>query len=125
MADHDIFFRRRNKRKVRILMLKYCMEINDDIRVSIKTENNESSPMIGFRIPPPGFMKATTRKFHRVIYDMTCPICTFDYKKGETIVWARNKTCKHTYHKQCLLNWFDTKEEKDWKCPVCRSHYMK
>ena len=125
MNAHDIFHNRGNKRRLRIMLLRYCIEINDDIKVCMTMTDQQSNPKIGFRLPPPGFMRATTRKFHRVIYDMTCPICTFDYKKGEVIVWSRNKECKHTFHKQCLIHWFDTKKEKDWICPVCRSSYMK
>jgi hypothetical protein len=44
----------------------------------------------------------------------SCIICLGDFEKGEKIVL--HPGCKHTFHDECVLEWFKTK----LKCPVCK-----
>jgi len=46
---------------------------------------------------------------------LDCPICLDQLKTNE---YYRELSCKHTYHKKCIDNWF----KKDHsECPMCRA----
>jgi hypothetical protein len=45
-----------------------------------------------------------------------CSIC-FDNVKSTNTASTKRLTCGHSYHVDCILNWFVTSNE----CPVCRS----
>lgn len=46
----------------------------------------------------------------------TCVICMEDFKISEEII---NTPCLHTYHSNCLKQWFETKDI--CVCPVCKT----
>jgi hypothetical protein len=45
-----------------------------------------------------------------------CSIC-FDNVKSTNTASTKRLTCGHSYHVDCILNWFVTSNE----CPVCRA----
>ena len=47
--------------------------------------------------------------------NQTCSICLENVKSTNTI-GTKRLTCGHSYHVDCILNWFVTSNE----CPVCR-----
>lgn len=58
-----------------------------------------------------------TKKFlikkQKIIYNTECPICLLDLK--ESSYSLKDCKCKYSYHKECLLIWFEYKI----KCPFC------
>jgi hypothetical protein len=36
----------------------------------------------------------------------TCDICLLDYEIGDHVAWSPNMECSHTYHKDCVLDWY-------------------
>ena len=44
-----------------------------------------------------------------------CSIC-FENVKSTNTVGTKRLTCGHSYHRDCILEWFITSDE----CPVCR-----
>lgn len=46
--------------------------------------------------------------------NIVCPICIEQIKKGEDICIT---DCKHYYHKDCLLQWFNN----SYDCPLCKN----
>jgi len=49
-----------------------------------------------------------------------CSICLETYKAGEIIFWAKNKNCKHLFHRECIAEWLLKHEE----CPLCRNNLL-
>jgi hypothetical protein len=45
-----------------------------------------------------------------------CPICSEYFLDEKVIGTVVELPCKHRYHKNCILNWFD----KSDTCPICR-----
>lgn len=50
----------------------------------------------------------------------TCGICLCKFEKGEEICWSPNKLCKHSFHKECVLEWL----MKHNDCPICRNDFL-
>jgi hypothetical protein len=36
----------------------------------------------------------------------TCDICLLGYEVGDEVAWSPNNDCSHTYHKDCVLDWY-------------------
>ena len=51
----------------------------------------------------------------------TCDICLLEYQVGDTVAWSPNLECRHTYHRDCVLDWLVRKPT----CPNCRHDYLK
>ena len=53
--------------------------------------------------------------------DDSCVICLERLNKKFSL------DCGHEFHKQCIINWFETlkNKEKQQKCPLCRKIYDK
>ena len=49
-----------------------------------------------------------------------CTICLCDYEEGDEIASSPNSKCKHSYHKECILEWL----MKHDNCPCCRVDYL-
>merc|ERR1712025_564518 len=48
-----------------------------------------------------------------------CSICLEPYKEGDTVATSKpscGSSCKHKFHKDCLLEWLQHPDE----CPLCR-----
>ena len=43
-----------------------------------------------------------------------CPICYETFDETREVSMIRN--CKHIYHKDCIISWF----QKNLNCPICR-----
>jgi hypothetical protein len=56
----------------------------------------------------------TTVKLHKKPED-TITECSICYETGNISITK----CNHTYHQQCLNNWFKT--SKSYTCPYCRT----
>jgi len=48
-----------------------------------------------------------------------CPIC-FENVKSTNTIGTKRLTCGHSYHSDCILEWFVTSDE----CPVCREKQL-
>ena len=61
---------------------------------------------------------------------MKCSICLENIDKGETLKvnkkFSKKKNsrylikCKHKFHKDCLIKWFNSAKANSDKCPICR-----
>ena len=49
-----------------------------------------------------------------------CCICLTDYQSGQEIAWSSNWSCRHVFHKSCLMPWLI----KTLRCPVCRQSFL-
>ena len=49
-----------------------------------------------------------------------CCICFSDYQSGQEIVWSSNRSCRHAFHKSCVMPWLI----KTLCCPVCRQSFV-
>ena len=49
-----------------------------------------------------------------------CCICLTDYQSGQEIAWSSNRSCRHVFHKSCLMPWLI----KTQHCPVCRQSFL-
>lgn len=47
-----------------------------------------------------------------------CPICLDGFDVGDTVMFARNLSCTHVFHEECLLPWLLERRENE--CPSCR-----
>jgi len=47
-----------------------------------------------------------------------CPICLDGFDVGDTVMFARNLSCAHVFHEECLLPWLLERRENE--CPSCR-----
>jgi len=53
-----------------------------------------------------------------------CSICLTEYQSGDTISWAREDSCDHIYHEQCIAEWLSTAKRDgslNDSCPLCRT----
>jgi len=53
-------------------------------------------------------------KNNKEIQETECSICLFGYEKGDEL---RKLICSHTFHKECIDNWFKSSST----CPICRT----
>jgi hypothetical protein len=61
------------------------------------------------------------------IYVIDCEPCETEYSTNECAICLDSMnaqtltiSCGHTYHSNCLLNWF----EYNMTCPVCRTQFI-
>lgn len=61
------------------------------------------------------------------IYAISCESCETKYSVNECAICLDSMnaqtltiSCGHTYHSNCLLNWF----EYNMTCPVCRTKFI-
>eukprot|EP00533_Pseudo-nitzschia_delicatissima_P001067 CAMPEP_0116113992 /NCGR_PEP_ID=MMETSP0327-20121206/19790_1 /TAXON_ID=44447 /ORGANISM="Pseudo-nitzschia delicatissima, Strain B596" /LENGTH=533 /DNA_ID=CAMNT_0003607359 /DNA_START=278 /DNA_END=1876 /DNA_ORIENTATION=- len=47
-----------------------------------------------------------------------CPICLDGFDVGDTVMFARDLSCAHVFHEECLLPWLLERRENE--CPSCR-----
>ncbi|KAL7574872.1 hypothetical protein ACA910_010706 [Epithemia clementina (nom. ined.)] len=52
-------------------------------------------------------------------HDM-CSICLCKYEQNDDVTWSTNKLCRHVFHRDCIAEWLQKKEE----CPVCRRFFL-
>lgn len=55
-------------------------------------------------------------------YAVECWICLEEYKENDEVVISSNPSCKHMFHKQCILEWLTL-----WhfdECPCCRQSFV-
>jgi len=50
----------------------------------------------------------------------SCDICLSNYVVNEEICWSRNKECRHTFHKICMVDWL----MKSPNCPICKKCFL-
>jgi hypothetical protein len=50
----------------------------------------------------------------------SCPICLSTFQDGASICFSRQSTCRHCYHKECIIPWLVQHDE----CPYCRCRYI-
>lgn len=52
--------------------------------------------------------------------DDECCICLERYEPGQTICSAATDQCKHVFHEDCMMHWFQDKDT----CPICRVNFI-
>ncbi len=52
--------------------------------------------------------------------DMSCAICLIDYEEGDQICFSHNPSCKHHFHRECIMSWLKNHDA----CPCCRQDYL-
>jgi len=52
-----------------------------------------------------------------------CHVCLDGFETGDTVMFARNLSCTHVFHKECLLPWLLERRENE--CPSCRAILVK
>jgi hypothetical protein len=45
-------------------------------------------------------------------HDSSCIICFDDFNVNDTIVWSENYECPHFYHRECMIDYFASKQQK-------------
>jgi hypothetical protein len=54
-----------------------------------------------------------------------CAICLAQYRPGEVVVWSSNSTCRHAFHKDCMLDWLvKVPAGGSTLCPCCRQEFI-
>lgn len=66
-------------------------------------------------VKPENFKMVPTEK---VPVDFECSICNEDIGQDKRV---SELTCGHLFHKDCILTWFTTSNEKT--CPLCRTNH--
>jgi hypothetical protein len=51
-----------------------------------------------------------------------CAICLSHFKPPDLVCESNNASCKHVFHKDCMVDWLTTKQHDD--CPLCREVYL-
>ena len=51
-----------------------------------------------------------------------CSICLKSYTDDDEVVLSNNPSCRHVFHKECIVPWLAKKE--DAKCPLCREQFI-
>jgi hypothetical protein len=121
-----------------------------DLEQKYYTESNNDEYNAMIRVLKPGVAveecqvcrKENMRSIHPI-----CAICLYPYEPNEELTWSSNETCPHTFHKNCIIDWFialgkvsdrkrkkEKKEKKsdediitdfDMSCPCCRQSFIK
>jgi len=52
--------------------------------------------------------------------DNGCAICFSPFEDHELVCESNNLSCKHVFHKDCLVKWLEKHED----CPICRNIYI-
>ena len=75
-------------------------------------------------VPKPGQRSAatcdTSNGPKREVPNLCC-ICLTDYQSGQEIAWSSNRSCRHVFHKSCLMPWLI--KTPALHCPVCRQSF--
>jgi len=50
----------------------------------------------------------------------SCDICLSNYVVNEEVCLSRNKECRHTFHKICMVDWL----MKTPNCPICKKFFL-
>jgi len=53
-------------------------------------------------------------------HEDTCAICLCKYEDDDEVAWSLNKQCNHVFHRDCIGEWLQKKEE----CPFCRRFFL-
>ncbi|CAL5214468.1 unnamed protein product [Lathyrus oleraceus] len=65
--------------------------------------------------------KNPTRKLKKPTKEhIDCRVCLSEFKEGDTV---RNLNCEHTFHKDCLDEWF-LQDQYCATCPLCRNKVL-
>jgi hypothetical protein len=68
---------------------------------------------------------------HKTVVGGTCVICLEEMKAGETVVWSETSSCRHVYHKECMVSFLAHKAKRQKQrdlganpCPTCRQPFV-
>ena len=53
-----------------------------------------------------------------------CAVCLCPYEVGETLVWSSNTSCRHAFHRDCVVDYLCKVQEVDCPCPCCRGTFV-
>eukprot|EP00563_Minutocellus_polymorphus_P015640 CAMPEP_0181051238 /NCGR_PEP_ID=MMETSP1070-20121207/16945_1 /TAXON_ID=265543 /ORGANISM="Minutocellus polymorphus, Strain NH13" /LENGTH=298 /DNA_ID=CAMNT_0023130241 /DNA_START=109 /DNA_END=1005 /DNA_ORIENTATION=+ len=53
-----------------------------------------------------------------------CAVCLCPYEVGETLVWSSNTSCRHAFHRDCVVEYLCKVQEVDCPCPCCRGTFV-
>ena len=53
-----------------------------------------------------------------------CAVCLCPYDVGETLAWSSNKSCRHAFHLDCIVEYLCKVQEVDCPCPCCRGTFV-
>jgi len=60
-----------------------------------------------------------------------CVVCLEEYLVGETVVWSETPSCRHVYHKDCMVSFLAHKASRGKQqdlgatpCPTCRQPFV-
>ncbi len=63
-----------------------------------------------------------------VLVGGTCAICLEEMEAGEEVVWSETESCRHLYHKDCLVSFLAHNSERakneNNPCPACRQNFV-
>ena len=53
-----------------------------------------------------------------------CAVCLCPYEVGETLAWSSNSSCRHAFHRDCVVEYLCKVQEVDCPCPCCRGTFV-
>ena len=53
-----------------------------------------------------------------------CAVCLCPYEVGETLVWSSNTSCRHAFHRDCVVDYLCKVQEVDCPSPCCRGTFV-
>ncbi|CAB9502432.1 NADPH Oxidase [Seminavis robusta] len=142
---YDLYCMKKRRRRWKHRLAQYTMTLREEDKVIgepsehakttivVKPDNNPqkvaatSRSVDSWRIPPPGCMvdntTTTTCTTTRTVYGL-CAICLHNYEPSQSVVWSTNPQCCHSFHLDCLLDWFAARRRKQHSCPCCRQVFV-
>jgi len=48
-----------------------------------------------------------------------CSVCLLDFSNSDAVM--KPSTCKHCYHENCMMQWINSENANNRKCPLCRT----
>jgi len=102
---------------------------NDDSSIYLSFESDRNNCQSNITTSTKSLCLEHDKKNSKNMISGTCVICFEDFLKDEVIVWSKDSSCNHIYHKECMVNYLAQNAQRkiasplditDNPCPTCR-----